>query len=329
MMKRRFNSTMAAEIQGFLKFKRSLGYRYVRAEFTLREFDRFLLSYVKGRRDWHLDQAMITWLGSKPHRKAVSVSSDAAVLRQFCIYLRRCPGHARFRDPAWPRLPTEAKFVPYVLSVQDVQRLLDLTSALKRPSFRAILYRCLLLLLYCTGLRFGEALSLRIRDVDLRSKLIFIEPFKELARWVPFYPSLAPELDKYVAARRPFAPAHPDDRFFVGINQKSLPRSTAFTTLVKLLREAGLKPNRGRIGPRPYDLRHTFAVALLQAGMDLTVIRDYLGHATVATTNRYVTTNLKMKRHALNAFWKRAGLEKTTTRQWHPPPELLAFLNTL
>jgi hypothetical protein len=66
----------------------------------------------------------------------------------------------------------------------------------------------------------------------------------------------------------------------------------------------------------PHMLRHSCAVALLQAGVDVTVIRDYLGHATVATTSRYITTNLQMKRPVLDAFWKRAGLAPTGTRKW-------------
>jgi len=47
---------------------------------------------------------------------------------------------------------------------------------------------------------------------------------------------------------------------------------------------------------------------LLQAGVDVTVIRDYLGHASIATTSRYVTSNLQMKRDVLDVFWKQAGL---------------------
>jgi len=313
MMIGRFNSAIAAELQGFLQFKRGLGYRYTRAEFTLREFDRFLLGYVKGRRVWQLDQAMLSWLGSKPHRKAVSVSMDAAVLRQLCLYLRRYPGPARFREPLWPRLPVESKFVPYVLSVKEVQRLLDLTSELKRPPFRAILYRCLLLVLYCTGLRFGEALRLHVRDVDIPSEILFVEPFKGRARWVPFHPSLASELNKYVNARRVFAPAQPNDRFFVGINQKSLPRSTAFTTLVKLFREAGLKPERGRIGARPYDLRHTFAVHRLtrwyQLGADLQArlpwLSAYMGHDDILGTETYLTATPALLSLAGDRFRKR------------------------
>jgi site-specific recombinase XerD len=79
----------------------------------------------------------------------------------------------------------------------------------------------------------------------------------------------------------------------------------------------------------PHAFRHGCAVALLQAGVDLTVIRDYLGHASVATTSRYLTTNLKMKRDVLDAFWKRAGLEKQTGPRWRLSPKLLAFLESL
>ena len=48
--------------------------------------------------------------------------------------------------------------------------------------------------------------------------------------------------------------------------------------------------------------RHSCAVPLLQAGVDITIIRDYLGHASTATTSRYVATNLQMKRDALEQF---------------------------
>jgi hypothetical protein len=61
----------------------------------------------------------------------------------------------------------------------------------------------------------------------------------------------------------------------------------------------------------------------------LTVIRDYLGHVSVATTNRYLSTNLEMKRQVLEAFWHRAGLMKRTQRPWHPTASVLAFLESL
>ncbi len=76
----------------------------------------------------------------------------------------------------------------------------------------------------------------------------------------------------------------------------------------------------------PHMLRHSCVVAVLQAGVDVSVIRDYLGHASVATTSRYITTNLQMKRQILDAFWKRAGLAPAWARKWQPSPKLLTFL---
>ena len=52
------------------------------------------------------------------------------------------------------------------------------------------------------------------------------------------------------------------------------------------------------------------------------MIRDYLGHASVATTSRNITTNLRMKREALEAFWKRAGLAPHAPHTWRPSPKL-------
>jgi integrase len=71
-------------------------------------------------------------------------------------------------------------------------------------------------------------------------------------------------------------------------------------------RAAGKMPDLGNRRVTPHAFRHGCAVALLQSGVGFTVIRDYLGHASVATTSRYLTTNLKMKRDVLDAFWKRA-----------------------
>lgn len=61
----------------------------------------------------------------------------------------------------------------------------------------------------------------------------------------------------------------------------------------------------------------------------MTVIRDYLGHASVATTGRYITTNLKMKREAMQAFWQKAGIGPANTKAWKPKADLLAFLQSL
>jgi site-specific recombinase XerD len=292
-----FLSPVSEDLRNFLIFKRSVGYRYARAEFTLLEFDRFLNKYAVENRRWRLDQAIMAWLSSKPQRQPISVGADATVLRQFCSYLHRLPGRRAGRDPLWPKLPTESVFVPCVLSEANIHQLLELATHLGRPNFRASLYRALLLVLYCTGLRFGEALRLCLRDVNTGTGLIFVDMFKGRSRWVPMHRSLSRELDKYLVERRTVARAQPDDRFFTGANCKELPVSTAEYTLRKLFQRAGLKPARGRVGPRPYDLRHAFAVQRLslwyRRGMDLHAhlpwLSAYMGHDDILGTETYLT----------------------------------------
>src|SRR5258708_24786934 len=107
----------------------------------------------------------MAWLSSKPQRKPVSVSMDAAILRQLFTYLRLLP-HLRVVEPRWPRLPTESSFVPHYLAERDIVKLLALCADLKRPALRAHLSRALVLILDCTGIRSGAPLPLRTRERD-------------------------------------------------------------------------------------------------------------------------------------------------------------------
>jgi integrase/recombinase XerD len=312
-MKKIFHGPLADQFDGFLPFKRSLGLEYRRAEFTLREFDRFLIEYAAQHPRWQLDQAALAWLSSKPKRKAVSVSMDAAVLRQLFAYLRRLSHPRAQTEPLWPLLPTESSFVPHFLSEPDVRKLLASCDGLARPAFRAALYRALLLVLYCTGIRFGEALRLRMRDVDLPSSILFIDTFKGRARWVPFHYTLRRELERYVTARKEYAPADSDTRFFVGANRSRLPVGTAWTTIHDLFHKAGLKANTGRSGPRPYDLRHAFAVHRLsrwyRQGVDLHArlpwLSVYMGHVNILGTETYLNATPELLNHASNRLRRR------------------------
>lgn len=314
-MTRRFESPLASALEGFLEFKRRRGYRYNRSEFTLRNFDRFVAARAKQDASWQLDEVILAWLSNRPGRRAVSVSQEMAVIRQFWSYVRRThPARCR-REVRWPRLPTKTSFVPYVLTGVDVRALLRLASELERPQFRSALYRALLLVLYCTGLRIGEALRLRMTDVDLRRRLFFIEEFKGRARWVPFHRSLGRELEQYLRARRVFAGADPvgADPFFLATDRGFLSPKAAGYTFSRMFRMAGLKPEVGRIGPRPYDLRHTFAVHRLtrwyRQRVDLHArlpwLSAYLGHVNLLGTETYLTATPELLALAGRRFHRR------------------------
>jgi integrase len=311
-MNRTFQSPIAGELRNFLLFKRNLGYLYGRAEYALHEFDRFLVSFASENSKWRMDHAAVAWLASKPSRKPVSASMDAAVLRQLFVYLRRLP-HLNVAEPHWPSLPTESAFVPHHLTESDVVKLLGFCKELSGPAFRSDLYRALILVLYCTGIRFGEALRLRLRDVDTRGGVLFIETFKGRARWVPFHRTLSRDLGRYLRERVKYAPASPNMRFFVGANRRELSVKTAHGTLRGLFVRAGLKPAKGRVGPRPYDFRHAFAVQRLtrwyRQGVDLHArlpwLSAYMGHVDIVGTETYLNATPELMELAAKRLHRR------------------------
>lgn len=310
-----FASRFAGDLTAFLAFKRARGIKYARAEFMLKNFDRFATSRARPDGAWRIDETILAWLANRPGRKANSVAMELSVIREFWRYLRRCDPRRVSAEPRWPKLPSEPRFVAYVFSPSEIKILLRLVSALSRPKFRRHLYRALILTLYCTGLRVGEALHLRVRDLDLRRRVIFVVESKGRSRWVPFHSSLAAELGRYLRARRTYVgrEAAPGDLVFVGANRQRLPNSTAGYTFSKLYRSAGIKPENGRVGPRPYDLRHTFAVHRLtrwyRQGVDLQGrlpwLSAYLGHVDLLGTETYLSATPELMALAGERFHRR------------------------
>jgi integrase/recombinase XerD len=109
-------------------------------------------------------------------------------------------------------------------------------------------------------------------------------------------------------------------RFFVGTNQRRLPVETAARTFRILFKLDGLKPDRGRIGPRPYDLRHAFAGHRLSRGygegVDLHArlpwLSAYMGHVDIIGTEVYLHTTPELLDLAGNRLRCRY---KTTTSE--------------
>lgn len=187
--------------------------------------------------------------------------------------------------------------------------------------------RALLLFLYNTGARVTEALGVRVRDLWLQRPLqVRLHGKGNKDRMCPLWTETATMLRGLITT----SAYAPDDLIFRNSRGRPLTRDGAAYVIAKHVRRASeSSPSLRRRKITPHVFRHSCAVALLQAGVDITVIRDYLGHASIATTSRYITTNLKMKRDVLAAFWKRAGLDRQAGRRWRPTPKLIAFLESL
>jgi integrase len=312
--------TLAADIRAFLTFKRALGLRYARGEYALRAFARFVEAGRVDDRRSSLESLARAWITRSPQRNPRTILFDLSVLRQFGLFRARRDPAAFVPDREMVPIRKPCPFVPHVLTKQDVLRLLALADRLGNPPFRATMYRALILVLYCTGVRFGEAVRLRMRDVDLDNDVLFIAPTKGRSRWVPFHRSLSRALSLYARQRHAFAQDLPDDQFFLGHCDRRLTVQSASYGMCALLRNAGLKPESGRPGPRPYDFRHAFAVQRItqwyQAGADVPArvpwLSAYMGHDNILGTEKYLSATPELMELAANRLRARLSTARTS-----------------
>jgi site-specific recombinase XerD len=287
---------MAEELERFVAYRRMLGHSYHRAGATLNSFDRYVLAHSKARRPMPLPDLLRGWLSRSSNRKAVSVAMELGTLRQFFRYRRRFDPGGFVPGREWAPQSAHSEFVPHVFSMDQIRALLEEADRLRCDLRMRPAIRMLILILYCTGLRFGEAVRLEIRDVDLQGRVLCIRECKGKTRWVPFRADLSRELRKYRRQRDRFASTEPHAPFLVRPDGKAFSVRGASAIIRGMLRRLGFKPLRGRIGPRPYDLRHTFAVHRLtswhRAGVDVHSrfpwLSAYLGHDDIAGTEVYL-----------------------------------------
>jgi len=210
------------------------------------------------------------------------------------------------------------------LEAEDVRLIISMPDRRTHDGWRDY---TLLLFLYNCGARVAEVAGLRWDDLQLvvpRQARLRGKGKKE--RLLPLWPETANALHRL----RGMTCSAEHQCVFVNRYGQPMTRDGIAYVLAKHVAAAvHADPALQRKRITPHVLRHSCAVALLQSGTDVTVIRDYLGHASVATTGRYITTNLQMKRDAMQAFWKKAGIEPARVKPWKPKADLLAFLQSL
>ncbi len=238
-----------------------------------------------------------TFMASLRNRglSAGTVARKVAALRsffQFCCRRGRLSWNPATLV-ATPRLP---KPLPPHLTVDQVFQLLATPQGDDPRSRRD---RAILELFYSSGIRLGELTDLTVGDLDLEQRLVKVTGKGKKERIVPMGRPAAEALAAYLAARdkpdgagtgkisRPAA-LH-DHRAPLFLNRRGGGRTGGGVEplLEKYLRRCGMAK-----AITPHGLRHSFATHLLQAGADLRVIQELLGHARLTTTQRYTHVNL-------------------------------------
>lgn len=217
-----------------------------------------------------------------------TISRRVAAVRSF--FKHQMLIGARADNPAaGVTLPRRTRSLPRTLSAAETERLIEAATGTTPRTMRD---RALVELLYGAGLRVSEALGLTRAAVDLDARLVRVLGKGGKERIVPLGRPAAEAIRRYLALGRP----HLDRRYrpdlFLNARGGALTRAGAFLILRRLAAKAGLEP--GRV--HPHLLRHSFATHLLEGGADLRSVQEMLGHADLATTERYTHVSDRRRR---------------------------------
>lgn len=212
-------------------------------------------------------------------RSASTIARRLAALKSFYHYLvqeQRCP-----TDPtAALESPKPKKRLPRVLTEREVVQLLSQPNADTPAGCRDA---AMLELLYATGIRVSELVSLNLDDVSLEHRVVRCLGKGSKERIVPMGTKAQACLARYLDAARPALVRDPAEAaLFVNQHGRRLTRQGFWKIIKKYARDARIqKPIT------PHVLRHSFATHLLENGADLRAVQEMLGHADISTTQVY------------------------------------------
>lgn len=174
--------------------------------------------------------------------------------------------------------PRQPFHLPEVLSRQEIDRILALPALETKTGFRD---RCILELLYATGMRVSELCGLRVANLDRQSGIISVFGKGSKERLVPVHSLMSQLLDAYLAQWRPLYRPQAD-YLFLNPSGRGLTRQAIWKLIRKYAQKAAIKRSIS-----PHTFRHTFATHLLEGGADLRAVQMLLGHASIMATEIY------------------------------------------
>ena len=195
--------------------------------------------------------------------------------------------------------PRPGRRLPSLLSHEEVAALLAQPDP-RAPAGRRD--RAMLELLYATGLRVSELVSLELNDVNLESRILVARGKGSKERLVPVGAPAAEAIRAYLAtAREALLRGRRSRHLFVTPSGGAMTRQGFAKLLGRCARSAGI-----RRAVSPHKLRHSFATHLLEGGADLRAVQAMLGHADVSTTQIYTHVDRTQVRRLYDRFHPRA-----------------------
>lgn len=299
-----YQSVLAPYMKALIRIKESCGFNVISTKWTYKEFDEFTLKYG-------LPESVITkelidkWVKSRVNDCGRTFYGKCSRLAQLARYMNE-RGVKSYIMPL-PKNSNDRGFTPYIFTAEQMQAIFQESDNILRESHRKddpiIAIPCLIRLLYSTGLRITESVSLRNKDVNLERNFLKVgtwcSPKNGEDRLVPISNPLKENLLEYIHYRSmlPIQGISDDDRpFFIKLNGTALSSANAYRWFKKIYTKCGIAYRGERFGPRVHDLRHTMAThslaKMIREGMEiyaaLPLLAACLGHKSLHATEGYV-----------------------------------------
>ena len=233
-----------------------------------------------------------TWIGRlvEDGLSNASVNRKVSSLKSYYKFLQRIErietsplaSHKSLKLPKRLHFPFSEKEITEVLSVFD--------GCIDIESLRD---KCMIELLYATGIRRFELVELKFKDVDIVNKTIKVLGKRNKERFIPLLRPVLETMQAYIVQRNLLGIQ--EDYFFVTIKGKKLYGTFVYRVINKYFRGVSSKEKTS-----PHVLRHSFATHLLNEGADLNSVKELLGHSSLASTQVYTKTNLKKMKEVYN-----------------------------
>ncbi|MDJ0881956.1 MAG: site-specific tyrosine recombinase XerD [Gammaproteobacteria bacterium] len=225
---------------------------------------------------------ILQYLAFKVEQKSTARSNARllSTLKQFYRYLVRTG--QRVDDPTeLISAPKINRLLPATLTEDEMENLLNAADIKTDFGLRD---RCMLELMYSSGLRVSELVSLELNQINQNLGLIRLTGKGNKERVVPIGEEALYWLKKYVQESRPalLKPSFPSDALFLSSRGTAITRQAFWQHIKKYLIKAGIKSSYS-----PHSLRHAFATHLLNHGADLRTVQMLLGHSDLSTTQIY------------------------------------------
>ena len=284
----------------YLRVQRNL------SENTLKAYERDLSAFLDFVTEfWQLDFREVDrhlirdYLAALRRRgyKSSSATQQLAALRSFYQYLTQF-GHIKSNPTLAVKVPKQEKRLPQVLSVGEAHVLLESIDPSTPLGLRD---RAVFELLYAAGIRLSELTALDVDKVDLKFQYVRVFGKGRKERIVPIGEYAVEALSAYLKDGRPQLAKPDETALFVNYRGERLSQRGVQYLLDKHIEKTAIAKNIS-----PHSLRHSFATHLLDAGADLRVVQELLGHVSLSTTQVYTRISQSKLKSVYNKAHPRA-----------------------